>query len=869
MKILNMLWALLLVAACGSGRISVDAGVTDAGEEEGDAAVGGDSQGEEPKLEESDNAGGDALADGDDVQNDQTLPEDAEDGADQVLDGGDTEPEHFGAEFFVATDGDDTNPGTFEKPFATFERARQAVRELKASDGLPEKGVAVWIRGGLYLLSATLELGAEDSGEEGRPVVWAAWPGEKVRIAGARPIPASIWQPVQPSMPVWERLDESARGKVMVADLSTAGISDFGVLKPRGFSSSAPAALELFADGVPLDLARWPDPEENDPRPTPLDPQITLYGQPVPDVTGVYVADGTSDGVNRFRRQGLVDGRQYYLYRYNWDYQGRNYTAWFLAAQETGYPGNAAPWWYLYSQDFGTLQPANGATGNVTPFNPAAINHGFVAIAEAIDDTTFKYVGDRPVRWSQAEEIWFHGYWKYMWADLHVMAASIDTASRTVQLVQKPGYGIETAQPYYAENLLEEITRPGEWYLNRSEGELYLWPPKPVEQMELLASTLDGLLVRVNNASFIEFRDLVLEATRRRLVEISGGRRVRLYRCELRNAGNYCAAVSGEENGLELCLVHDCGDGGVALSGGVRSSLTRGNNFVRNSELYRFSRWSWTYQPAVRISGCGQLVAHNLMYDAPHSAILYSGNEHLIEFNDVHSVCRFSSDAGAIYAGRDWGYRGNRIRFNFIHHIDTYFEGYGVHGVYLDDCLSGIEVFGNIIYRVSGLGILHGGGRDNIMHNNIIAHCGAAMSADNRGLLWITNTPGDSWNLLERLHADGIKYQEDPWASAYPPLAAIPDDWSQISDPAQHWREPEGCVFSRNLGFANAEFMVESVWAGDGVFIRYADISNNIADQDPLFVDEANLDLRLRPDSPAFTIPGFVDIPFEQIGIKP
>ena len=36
------------------------------------------------------------------------------------------------ANFYVAVDGDDANPGTIEKPFLTLARARDAVRELKA-----------------------------------------------------------------------------------------------------------------------------------------------------------------------------------------------------------------------------------------------------------------------------------------------------------------------------------------------------------------------------------------------------------------------------------------------------------------------------------------------------------------------------------------------------------------------------------------------------------------------------------------------------------------------------------------------------------------------------------------------------------------
>ena len=46
-------------------------------------------------------------------------------------------------------------------------------------------------------------------------------------------------------------------------------------------------------------------------------------------------------------------------------------------------------------------------------------------------------------------------------------------------------------------------------------------------------------------------------------------------------------------------------------------------------------------------------------------------------------------------------------------------------------------------------------------------------------------------------------------------------------------------------------------------------VKDNIENEDPHFVDEANGDMSLAPDSPAYTIPGFEPIPFDQIGILP
>ena len=40
----------------------------------------------------------------------------------------------------------------------------------------------------------------------------------------------------------------------------------------------------------------------------------------------------------------------------------------------------------------------------------------------------------------------------------------------------------------------------------------------------------------------------------------------------------------------------------------------------------------------------------------------------MIEFNEIHHVALETGDVGAIYAGRDWTFRSNRIRHNFIHH---------------------------------------------------------------------------------------------------------------------------------------------------------------------------------------------------------
>ena len=89
------------------------------------------------------------------------------------------------AEFFVATNGQDTNIGTKSKPFATLERARDAIRNLKATVGLAGP-VTVHVRGGTYALPRTLELGAEDSGSKNAQIVYRAYSNEQLLSGGGR-----------------------------------------------------------------------------------------------------------------------------------------------------------------------------------------------------------------------------------------------------------------------------------------------------------------------------------------------------------------------------------------------------------------------------------------------------------------------------------------------------------------------------------------------------------------------------------------------------------------------------------------------------------------------------------------------------------
>ena len=88
------------------------------------------------------------------------------------------------ADFYVATHGNDAwsgrlpspNAGMTDGPFASLERARNAIRAKKSAAG----GMSVVIRGGVYARSATLTLGKDDSGAPGAPIVYRGFPEQRL-----------------------------------------------------------------------------------------------------------------------------------------------------------------------------------------------------------------------------------------------------------------------------------------------------------------------------------------------------------------------------------------------------------------------------------------------------------------------------------------------------------------------------------------------------------------------------------------------------------------------------------------------------------------------------------------------------------------
>jgi hypothetical protein len=352
-------------------------------------------------------------------------------------------------------------------------------------------------------------------------------------------------------------------------------------------------------------------------------------------------------------------------------------------------------------------------------------------------------------------------------------------------------------------------------------------------------------LVALHGVSYVTMRGFTVEAARGTAITVDGGAHDTISDCTIRNVGGYAVRVAGgEHHTVARCDIYQTGDGGIILEGGDRKTLTPAGHCAEDNHIHHYGRWNRMYQPAIRLSGVGNRAAHNLIHDAPHQAVDFSGNDHVIEFNEIYAVCTESNDAGATYAGRDWTWRGNVIRYNYFHDIRG-FQDQGCVGVYLDDMLCGTMIIGNIFYRVTAAAFI-GGGRDNVIENNVFVDCDPAVHVDARAMNWAAYHVGTT--MTERLLE--MPYAQPPWSTRYPQLVDILRD-----QPAA----PKGNVIARNICVGGRWEDIEEEARPLVLF------KDNLLDQDPRFVDAAHGNFELRADSPAFKL-GFVRIPVEKIG---
>ncbi|MBO5197749.1 MAG: right-handed parallel beta-helix repeat-containing protein [Lachnospiraceae bacterium] len=417
------------------------------------------------------------------------------------------------------------------------------------------------------------------------------------------------------------------------------------------------------------------------------------------------------------------------------------------------------------------------------------------------------------------DELLLFGYWFWDWATQRHVIERFDKESGTITVKQpyhvfgyKDDPNDERGGKFYVMNARSAVKKPGDWCISRREKKVYLYPYPGQTYVDI--SVCENIF-EAEGRENISIEDISFTKIRRNAVWFNECRNISVTGCTIKNSGAWAIIADHCSDAvIRECHVSETGAGGIAVSGGDRNTLTNSGILVEKNEIHDIAYWVRTYMPAIELNGVGIVVRSNRIWDVPHFAIDYQGNNNIIEGNDIRNACFESNDAGAIYAGCDCSCIGNIIRYNNIADCKG-LNNKGCVGIYFDDGFSGAEVYGNIISNNPYTGVMLGGGREINIHDNIFYECGLALYEDRRVTSW-----GDS--LIKRLkkNLEKVDYQSDIWKEAYPRLYHYLED--EPGYPKYNSFSNNLVIGGYNMAFENKEDMGEHVRVENNRYVKTA-----------------------------------------------
>ncbi|MDX8127156.1 right-handed parallel beta-helix repeat-containing protein [Methylomonas sp. OY6] len=579
-------------------------------------------------------------------------------------------------DFYVSPSGSDKLNGlspsvnfwTKTGPFKTLTRARNAIRQLKAT-GKFDEAITVHVGKGTYQLQSALELDDRDSGLPGQEITWLGEKGTSVLSGGIVLNGCQKFDPTNPTQIINCPVNNSIISSIMPENI--------------GRMDEVTTRFEVFIDEHRMHPARWPD------------------------------------------------------------------------------------------KDWAHIK------------KPLDENTNF-SVIEAIPNFT----GDL----SNTQVHIFAGSDHF---DEYIGVTNINPINNIIKLSNETEQKLASGRRFYLQNFQSGLNVSEEWYYDKQNSRIQLIPPLGTNPKQIVISTTTNI-INIRLSKHLNFNGITLKHSVGSAISINDAENIKLNDIEVSNVGGKgIYAWNSTDTIISNCKIHDTGLGGVLLSGGDRPTLTASGNQIQNTHIYDYDINLLTNSPAIELNGVGVTVTNNLVESGNGAGITISGNDHLVEKNEITQVCLQSGDCGAIYLyGRDWTYRGNIIRHNSVHDIfgyqlnaatlnlDKNFIEYvndGARGIYLDDAASGANIFGNIIYNISLIGIQLGGGRDNRIENNAIKTDKYAVLVDFRGSYFDWTLPRDSLTTMP--------INDPTWLKKYPALG--------ITMSNDTW--PEGNTIQRNV----------------------------------------------------------------------
>jgi hypothetical protein len=712
-------------------------------------------------------------------------------------------------DIYVSKEGNNSNPGTKEKPVSTLEAARDLLRQYKATNDLPKGGITVWIGKGRYDQGKPFILNENDSGEPDAPIVWRSLPDENVSVTGGKSIPSSAFQKVT-DRAILKRLSKTAAQNVVQVNLKEYGITYYGEIRQYGHAMPVvPAPLEVFVNNEPMTLARYPN-----------EGYIKI---------GKVIDPGSVPRTQDYSNRGGI-----------FEYTDPRHEVW-AGQEDVWFQGTFQ---YGYADDNILVESVNTKTKQVKLAMPSMYGVGsgrdfqhYVAY-NILDEL------DSPGEWYVEKESGILYFWP---------PGNINDDSLIVSVLEDPIICLEGASYVTIRELTIEVGRGIGVYIEKGTNNL-------IAGCTVRNVGTSGIFMGQGanqTFPFVTHDDYEGVPISRRIGNLQG----HIYKY------THWDRKAGANHGILSCDVYNTGSGGIYVSGGSKRKLIPGNNYAENCKVYNYNRRNKILWSGINIDGCGNRISHCEIFNSEWQAIYVHGNEHLFEYNHIHHVTLNSDDTSPWYIGRDPSDRGNIIRYNYFHNIGN--PNRMNMGIYCDDSSTDVLVYGNIFYKMNTrYGVLFSNtGWDLKMKNNIVIEpISHTFTVSAHYYTWYSGgSPamfGENGLLRKRL-TENVNVNQSPYSERYPELL-------NYLHPIIEGKEWEGMrarrnVLSGNLIVGGPE---EPIHLMGGEHAQGESVNNYRTDGDPGFVDYENGDFNLKPDSEVFErIPGFKALPFDKMGL--
>ncbi|MBR5271114.1 MAG: DUF1080 domain-containing protein, partial [Clostridia bacterium] len=276
-----------------------------------------------------------------------------------------------------------------------------------------------------------------------------------------------------------------------------------------------------------------------------------------------------------------------------------------------------------------------------------------------------------PNNWTQAERLflegWFGNFWTAEWAPVK----KVNVEKNKIELKYRTAYGILSKHRWGAVNLIEELDIPGEYYIDREEKMLYLYPTHTLTAKDKITVAKPMNLIETQGAQYINFEgiDFTMAGAIPSDYNISSrsgcaisidkeSKNITVKNSNITNVANAALYIQGYNHMIDGCVIYNSGVDGISIDNvGDKKNLIPSGVVIQNSIIsdVTFNTGRNAYA-GIRVgtNTCDVHIRNNIMHNIINNAIRYRGVGHQFYHNEFSSVTTSTADAGALYTGRAW-----------------------------------------------------------------------------------------------------------------------------------------------------------------------------------------------------------------------